>query len=197
MLTVVRSIWLKKPLRWCITVTCAALFGIAAGHTVIGLSGSVSVVDGMSMAPTYMPGARVFTGPVSGLLERGDIVLVDDGSRDYALKRVVGLPGETLRLWRGYVFVNCRMLKEPYLPKYTYTFPDETTELTTVSLGAEEYFVLGDNRTRSIDSRSYGPVGRNAVRARVPRSPSEPRAYCVDYTLPLPGKRTIRPIASD
>lgn len=172
----------------------AALFGIAAGHAVIGLSGTVSVVDGMSMAPTYQSGARVFTVAVSGELNRGDVVLLDDGS-GYALKRIVALPGETVQLWRGYVFINCRLLREPYLPKYTYTFPDEANERTRIALGQDEYFVMGDNRTCSVDSRAYGPLTRKAVKARVPLPPGSPKPYCVNYTLPEKGKRSIRPVA--
>src|SRR5215831_12416212 len=82
-----RGLWQKEPCRWCLAVVFAALMGIAAGHTVLGVSGSVSVVDGTSMVPTYQPGARVFTIPISKALERGDIVLVNDGKPDYALKR--------------------------------------------------------------------------------------------------------------
>lgn len=192
MLVVARAMWAKKPIRWLFTVAFAAFLGIAAGHTVLGLSGSVAVVDGQSMRPTYESGARVYTGPIQGEPERGDIVLADDGGREYALKRIVGLPGETVQFWRGYVFINCRMLVEPYLPKYTYTFPDERAELDRFRLGPEEYFLLGDNRTCSIDSRTYGPIPRKSIKTGVPRQPGAPHAYCVNYTLPAPGKRTIR-----
>src|SRR5262249_3558397 len=120
-----RGVWEREPCRWCLAVGLAALMGVAAGYTVLGVSGSVSVVDGVSMEPTYHPGARVFTVPISSTLERGDIVLVDDGKSDYALKRIIGLPGETLQLWRGYVFIDKRMLREPYLAKHTYTAPDQ------------------------------------------------------------------------
>jgi signal peptidase I len=122
------------------------------------------------------------------------VVQLDDGS-GYALKRIVGLPGETVQLWRGYVFINCRLLREPYLPKYTYTFPDESREVARLTLDTDQYFLLGDNRTCSIDSRSYGPVCRKAVKSRVPAPPGGPRAYFADFTLPAPGKRTIRPRA--
>jgi len=172
----------------------SAFLGIAAGKTVIGSLGSVSVVDGVSMAPTYQPGARVYTAPIFTPLERGDIVLVNDGDSGYALKRIVGLPGETIHLWRGYVFINCRMLTEPYLPKYTYTFPDERGEVSIFRTGSDEYLVLGDNRTRSIDSRFYGPVKRNQIVSRVPLPEHTVRARRTDFTLPVEGKRTIRPL---
>ena len=157
------KVWRKEPSRWLITVVIAAFIGIAAGHTVLGSFGSVSVVDGQSMAPTYQPGARVYTTSISTPLARGDIVLVDDGKKEYALKRIIGLPGETIELWRGFVFVNWRLLEEPYLPKHTWTFPDEHKETYIFRLENEEYLVLGDNRTFSIDSRAYGPVPRRNI----------------------------------
>jgi signal peptidase I len=189
------KMWQKEPCRWLITVVLAAFIGIAAGHTVLGSFGSVSVVDGRSMAPTYESGARVYTTPISTPLARGDIVLVDDGRKEYALKRVIGLPGETVELWRGYVFVNCRMLYEPYLPKYTFTFPDERRDTFVFRLENEEYLVLGDNRTFSVDSRSYGPIERSRIKSRVPRATSEPRPRFVPYTLPVDGNRSIRPVS--
>jgi signal peptidase I len=166
--------------------------GVAAGHTVLGVSGSVSVVDGMSMIPTYQPGARVFTVPIAGQLDRGDIVLVEDGGSDYALKRIIGMPGEIIQLWRGYVFINKMMLHEPYLAKHTYTAPDQNTEICSFRLGEGQYFVMGDNRDYSVDSRAYGPIERKQIKSRVP-IPTV-RATFVGFTLPVPGSRTIRPL---
>lgn len=187
-----RGVWQKEPCRWCLAVGLAALMGIAAGHTVLGVSGSVSVVDGLSMEPAYEPGARVLTVPVSSALERSDIVLVDDGNPDYALKRVIGLPGEVVQLWRGYVFINAMMLREPYLAKHTYTSPDQTTETSTFRLGKGQYFVMGDNRDYSVDSRAYGPIQRKQIKSRVP-IPAVHASF-VGFTLPSPGGRTIRPL---
>ncbi len=189
-----RQLWQKAPCRWFVTIALAAFFGIAAGHTVIGSLGSVSVVDGSSMAPTYQSGARVYTAPIGTPLQRGDIVLVDDGQKQFALKRIVGLPGETLQLWRGYVFINRKLLREPYLPHYTYTFPDERSRHFAFKLEEGEYFVLGDNRLCSTDSRYYGPVERSQIKSRVPMPEDAVRAKLVAYTLPERGKRTIRPL---
>lgn len=182
----------KDAWRVTMTVILAALVGIAAGRTVLGSLGSISVVDGSSMAPTYQSGARVYTVPISTTPQRGDIVLVDDGNKEYALKRIIGLPGETVQLWRGYVFINHRMLKEPYLPKYTFTFPDEHNKRMIFRLDGDEYFVLGDNRPVSADSRIYGPVSGAHIRSHVPLPESALRASFVPFTLPVDGKRTIR-----
>jgi signal peptidase I len=166
--------------------------GIAAGHTVLGVSGSVCVVDGESMLPTYQPGARVFTVPISTSIGRGDVVLVDDGKSDYALKRVIGLPGERVQIWRGYVFINRKMLREPYLSKHTYTSPTQGAELSNFKLGEDEFFVMGDNRDCSIDSRTYGPLLRKQIKSRVPQTGV--RSHFVGFTLPEPGSRSIRPL---
>ncbi len=186
----------RRLCRGLLAVVCAALAGIAAGHTVIAsVLGSVSVVEGLSMAPTFRPGIRVYTAPITTPLERGDIVLIDDGRQDYAMKRIVGMPGETVHLWRGYVFINRKMLREPYLSKHTYTFPDEMAGTFVFELGEEQYFVLGDNRECSSDSRAYGPVDRKHIKSRVPSPDSASRARFTAYTLPAAGKRTIQPLA--
>jgi len=181
----------KKPFGWLAAVAAGAILGIAAGYNI---RGTVSIVDGTSMLPNFTPGTRVFTTPVATGLERGDVVMLDDNEGEFALKRIVGLPGETVVLWRGYVFINGRMLVEPYLPKYTFTFPDEKAHRNTFKLGENEYFVLGDNRLQSVDSRAYGPVPRAQIKARVPESSNRLRAGFCDFTLPERGKTGIRPL---
>ena len=190
-----RNLWRHRTFRWLATICVAALAGIAGGRTVIGSLGSLSVVEGESMAPTYATGARIYTVPVTTPLRRGDIVLVDDGHKEYALKRIVGLPGETVQLWRGYVFVNRRLLRETYLPRFTYTFADERTGTSRFQLESGQYWVLGDNRNCSVDSRRYGPVDLDHIKTRVPQPALASGAYLEAYTLPAEGKRTIQPLS--
>jgi signal peptidase I len=193
----IQKTWQRRLCRGLVGVICAALAGIATGHTVIAsVSGSVSVVNGVSMAPTFRPGTRVYTAPITAPLERGDIVLLDDGREDYALKRIVGMPGEVVHLWRGCVFINRKMLRELYLPKHTYTFPDERTETFVFELGQDQYFVLGDNRDCSSDSRAYGPVDRKHIKSRVPSPGAASRARFTGYTLPSAGQRAIQPLSA-
>ncbi len=188
-----RALRVRPALRWAFGVIVAALVGVGAGRTVIAnLSGSVSVVDGLSMAPNFQPGERIYTAPITGRLERGAVVLVNDGSREFALKRVVGLPNETVILWRGYVFINRRLLREPYLPRLTFTHPDQRNDRLVFELGPDQYFVMGDNRVCSTDSRLYGPIERNQIRSRVPAQPGAPQPALEKFTLPQTGKRTIR-----
>ena len=80
------------------------------------------------------------------------------------VKRVIGMPGDTLEIIEGAVYINGELLSEPYLDpercRYQRTRPARI-------LGSDEYFVMGDHRDRSNDSRSIGPIPRNAVRGRV------------------------------
>jgi signal peptidase I len=191
----IQKLWNNLPCRRVIASALAVGVGVGAGHTFIG---SVYVVEGTSMAPTYQPGAHLYGAPISTSLGRGDVVLLDDGKEDYAVKRIIGLPGETVQLWRGRVFINKQMLVEPYLPKHTYTYPMEQERRgAAFVLGEEQYFVLGDNRPYSADSREYGPVKRKQIKRRVPLPEAFVCAYAAPYTLPDYGKVLIRPKATN
>ena len=89
---------------------------------------------------------------------------------------------KSVQLWRGQVFINRQMLIEPYLPKYIYTYPVEPKRRgATFILGEKQYFVLGDNRPYSADSRSYGPVNRKQIKRRVP----VPEGFVCAYFAPV------------
>ncbi len=77
------------------------------------------------------------------------------------VKRVVGLPGETVSIRRGQVYINGRLLNEPYAVGDT--FPDHAP----MQIGPDDYFVLGDNRMVSEDSRAFGCVPRRNIEGRI------------------------------
>jgi signal peptidase I len=123
-------------------------------------------VEGTSMLPRLHDGERIFVNKLIyyGLpdIERGDIVVFwfpDDPSKSY-IKRVIGLPGETVQMRAGRIFVNGRELKEPYLDPSLNVQPDDRPP---TYVRPHYYFVMGDNRDNSSDSRSWGLVPEKYV----------------------------------
>jgi signal peptidase I len=127
---------------------------------------NLSVVRGSSMTPGIQDGDRILVEPWSYLLgpiERGDVVVLRyplDPEIDY-IKRIIGLPGDHVTLAHGVVWVNDERLAEPYVESV-----DASSSLS-IEVEAGHYFVLGDNRPRSSDSREFGSVPEEYVRGRV------------------------------
>ena len=120
-----------------------------------------TVVYGSSMEPTLRSGQlfRVHH-TIPRAIERGTVVLVSRPGLPPLIKRVVGLPNETVSFHLGEVFVDGRMLREPYIPEQWTTF---SWNHERIALGPDQYLVLGDNRPSSQDSRDYGPVLRSDI----------------------------------
>jgi signal peptidase I len=119
-------------------------------------------MEGKSMSPTINNGDKVFMLKQIGELKRGDIVVFlypQDQTKSY-IKRIVGLPGEIVDIKDGKVFVNGRQIEEPYLNP---EFVSQDTMPGPVTIAAENYFVLGDNRINSSDSRYWGTVPRKLI----------------------------------
>jgi signal peptidase I len=123
-------------------------------------------VEGTSMQPTLVDQERIFINKFTyrfGLekIERGDMVvfhLPGDRSKSY-IKRVIGLPGDRVEILKGVVTVNGRPLQEEYVPPEYRDHQDY--EARTVP--ADQYFVLGDHRVSSRDSRVLGCVRREDI----------------------------------
>ena len=104
-------------------------------------------------------------------IERGDIVVAYENTQlyTYVVKRVIGLPNETISCKDDVVYVNGKPLDEPYLDNdYADRFRDVgevfTEDFDEIKLGEDEYFLMGDNRSISQDSRGLGPFDRNQIR---------------------------------
>ncbi|MBI4234502.1 MAG: signal peptidase I [Chloroflexi bacterium] len=137
-------------------------------HVVAFLLASRVEVAGWSMHPALAPGEYVLFDRLaywSRNPERGDVVLARDprpGNRSI-IKRVVGVPGDTIRVTQGGVLVNGTPAPEQNASGQDHLTSFQESEWL---LGREEYFLLGDARERSTDSRSFGPVPRKAIKAR-------------------------------
>lgn len=145
-------------------------------------------VDGRSMYPTLKDGEFGFTN-VGGVLlngvKRGDIVVVtmeEKGQKTYWVKRVIGMPGDTISCVNDIVFINGKVLDETqYIdPDYRQSCVDQfgyfnkvpnadntdVQDFEEVKLGDDEYYVMGDNRPYSKDSRYVGPVKKSQLFAK-------------------------------
>ncbi len=129
------------------------------------------LVDGPSMEPTFSTGDYLIVDQLSYRFtppERGDIIILRDPRNQvfFLIKRIIGLPGETITLKDGGVVIkndvhaSGMLLAEPYIEH------DKRAEALSEELGDDEYFVMGDNRTASLDSRSFGPVGEELIVGR-------------------------------
>lgn len=96
--------------------------------------------------------------------QRSDVVVLRDPSDNgFSVKRVVAAPGDSIYLKDGNVYLNGCKLDEPYLAPHTPTFTDSKFKDQLVLCGKDQYFLMGDNRLNSIDSRTYGPVPRRNI----------------------------------
>jgi signal peptidase I len=123
-------------------------------------------VDGHSMEPNLQNGQYLVVDKVSpalfGKYERGDVIVFispQEPQKDF-VKRIIALPGETVELRRGQIYVNNTLLEEAYIP-----YVDESS-MATLTVPPAAYFVLGDNRSHSNDSRNWGILREEAIIGR-------------------------------
>ncbi len=121
-------------------------------------------VQGHSMEPQIHEADWLFTSNLDALtnsIRRGDIVvLVSPHDDELAVKRVIGLPGEQVNIHEGQVYIDYAPLHEDYIEEAPGYYGEWV-------IGPDEYFVLGDNRNRSLDSADYGPVAASRIRGAV------------------------------
>ncbi|MGB7338188.1 MAG: signal peptidase I [Phototrophicaceae bacterium] len=126
-----------------------------------------SVVQGSSMQPNLATGQRLAASPLPyiwGQPQRGDIVMMypveEDGSN--LVKRIIGLPNETILIHDGVLVINGTAIQEPYLNTLLASRRNGFWELDD-----NEYFIVGDNRNTSYDSRNYGAVSGDLIMGKV------------------------------
>jgi signal peptidase I len=130
------------------------------------------LVKGSSMEPNFHDGDYILTEKVSYKFrepKRGEVIIFKAPNRpdaDY-IKRVIGLPGETMKVIEGKIYINNTPLDEQYEPISSQTFSgrflEENKEFT---IPQNQYFVFGDNRSHSSDSREFGPVDKELIIGR-------------------------------
>ena len=119
------------------------------------------VVSGKAMSPTYNSGDYLFINKLSKSFNRGDVVIVRlQQQNTFVIKRIIGLPTEKVEIKNGSVIINGQVLSEAY---YNGSTPGDVS----VTLSQDQFFVLGDNRNESYDSRNFGPVSLSSITGKV------------------------------
>lgn len=126
-------------------------------------------IDGESMMPNYINAEYLLTEKVNYYFnnpKRGDVVVLRPPpavtENDEFIKRIIALPGETVKVEGGHVYINNKQLIEPYIPSSSSTNGGSfLTDGESYTVPANKYFLMGDNREHSSDSRYWGPVPLN------------------------------------
>lgn len=152
---------LKEFLGYLIVVVIAVAFSLTLRTFIF----EPFIVPTPSMEPTLLVGDKVIVNKLSyrwGKIGRGDLVVfyspTEPGKE--LVKRAIGLPGEEITLTtEGQILINGQNMEENY-----FTPPSNTSyQNQTIILGQEEYFVMGDNRQNSLDSRYFGPIPKSII----------------------------------
>jgi signal peptidase I len=135
-----------------------------------GISFAVQAVhvEGLSMYATLEDNDYLIANKIDYRLhppQRGDIVILrppTNNSTDF-IKRIIGLPGERVLIRAGKVYIDGHQLEEPYLPEAWVNDNNWPDNPAGQVMGSDQYFVMGDNRNRSQDSRFFGPITRDRI----------------------------------
>ena len=158
----------RRAASFMVELAQIAFFAIAL-YLILNFAVQTVAVYGPSSYPNLEQGDYLIASKVDYRFhppQRGDIVIIRDpwDTTQNFIKRVIGLPGETIAIRDAHVYVDGRLLVEPYLADTErWTFQANMAPRT---LGAGQYFVMGDNRNHSTDSRDFGPITINDVEAK-------------------------------
>ncbi|HEX7277400.1 MAG TPA: signal peptidase I, partial [Acidimicrobiales bacterium] len=150
----------RNLVEWVVVVVCALLVAVAVKTFLI----QAFYIPSPSMTPTLQPDDRVLVNKLSYRLHgvhRGDIVVFESpqpAPEKDLIKRVIGLPGETVEGRDGLVMINGEALEESYLPDGVVT-----GTFGPVTITANHYWVMGDNRPNSSDSRVFGAIPKSLI----------------------------------
>jgi signal peptidase I len=154
----------NRPLRLFRSWVADLFISIAASLFIIVFVYQPVKVEGGSMEPELQDQERIFINKLAYRLEdihRGDIVVFTypRDPRKSFIKRVIALPGDRVRIYDGQVYLNGRLIQEPYVPEEYL----DSRSYPEIRVPADSYFVLGDHRSMSNDSRDFGPVQRSFI----------------------------------
>jgi signal peptidase I len=161
----------RRLIEWMVIIAVAVAVALVLRLFVV----QTFYIPSPSMTPTLKVGDRILVDKLAYRLHgvgRGDIIVFKRPAAENCgtpvadlVKRVIGLPGETISDKNGTVYINGKVLPQPWLPKND---PDTyTPSFAPVKIGPNSYFVMGDDRTVSCDSRYWGTVNRSLIVGKV------------------------------
>lgn len=150
----------SKILNFFLDLVEVTIVGVAVFVIVYLFIGQPLEITGTSMEPTLDNGEMIIAEKMTSRLdklERGDIVVFKqpENPNIFVIKRIVGLPGETLTLSEKSVYINGSMLEEDYVKTHQALL---TAQDKDIEIPQDSYFLMGDNRANSTDSRKWGPI---------------------------------------
>lgn len=150
----------KKAIKFCVSLLVMFVIGIVVSRN----SYSRVVVSGHSMDYTLKDGQNLWVENLPwGTYNRDSVVVLKESGKRM-VKRIIGVPGDTLVFKGDTLYRNGEVLEEPYVTDSGY---DKGLLKSEITLGTDEYFVMGDNRDVSNDSRYFGIIPRNELQGRV------------------------------
>lgn len=117
-------------------------------------------VDGDSMKQTLKNGDILLLYKLGNVKRNDIIVLHEEKDNEKIIKRIIGMPGDTVAIKNGEIYINDKVIKD------TYAY-GETSDYNKITLDSDEYFILGDNRLISKDSRYFGPIKESEIKGKI------------------------------
>lgn len=158
----------QLPILVILLVLCVASYFLISRYVLMSVQ-----ITGTSMSPTLFNGERYILLRFPYLWRnprQGEIVVIrDPEDHGLSIKRIIARPNDVIEIRRDGVYINRVKLAEPYLASFA-SFATCTEPIRPTRLGPDDYFVLGDNRGSSADSRSYGPVPRKDILGLISKS---------------------------
>lgn len=165
----------RRTRRWLVEWGVIVVVAVVVALLVRAFLFQTFFIPSTSMYPTLQPGDRIVVYKLSGAPTTGQIVVFKRPPKEDCggppvpdlVKRVIGLPGQTIQGKDGAVYIDGKRLAEPWLPSATAKSSPTTSTFGPITIPKGDYFMMGDNRTDSCDSRDWGPLPGSYIVGRV------------------------------